>query len=87
MKDLSQMSNITRENLFMSNFSHKSLIEVNETGTGSFKHENSLESFSYQVEFICNRPFLFLIHDKGYENVFFVGKFFKPDSMNIQNLA
>ena len=81
------MSNMKREDLFMSNFPHKSFIEVNETGTGSFKHENSLESFNFQVEFVCDKPFLFLIHDKDYENVFFVGKFLKPDSIKIQNVA
>ena len=30
------------------------------------------------IYFICNRPFIFLIHDKQYENVFYMGKYANP---------
>ena len=32
------------------------------------------------LEFICNKPFLFVIHDNLYDNIFFLGRYTKPNA-------
>ena len=70
--------------LFISKVVHKAVIEVNEEGT-----EAAAASAVVMVkrcalvldipeEFKCNRPFLFVIHDKKTNGILFFGKLVKP---------
>ncbi len=83
--DFSKIS--TNGLLAVSRVFHKSSVDVNETGTEAvavtiadvLHVESSTRRREPEIiDFTCNRPFLFLIHDKQYENVFFVGKYVKP---------
>ena len=85
--DFSGMSeNKLKSGLFISKVIHKALVEVNEKGTeaaaatGVVYHTRSAAppSLPPPVEFYCDRPFLFFIHDKKTKTVLFLGKFVKP---------
>ena len=69
-------SKITDQKLFVNSVLHKTFIDLNEESIES-SDDTLRESTKYE-EFVCNRPFLFLIHDNGFENVFFMDKYFKP---------
>ena len=60
---------------------NKSFIEVDENGvkaaSATFPGMEQREA----IKFICNRPFLFLIHDKDYKNIFFIGKYADPSNI------
>ena len=87
-----EFSKICYKKLKISRFLHKSFIEVNENGTEAaaatavvmeliligVKHRSK-----EPIEFICDRPFLFLIHDKEFENIFFLGKCVNPNGTDI----
>lgn len=70
-------SRITDQKLFVNSVLHKTFIDLNEESIESSKNVTLGETTKYE-QFICNRPFLFLIHDNGFENVFFMGKYVKP---------
>lgn len=66
--------------LYISRVIHQAVVEVNEEGTEAvaatvvkMKVKRSLESAP--LEFICNRPFFFLIHDKLKHSILFLGRF------------
>ena len=70
--------------LFISDAVHQAVVEVNEEGTEAaaataqtFSSRMALIEFP-PVEFKCNRPFLFIIHDKINGGVLFMGKYKKP---------
>ena len=60
------------------------MVEVNEEGTEAAAATAvlMLKSCSGRprepLEFRCNRPFLFLIHDNIHKNILFFGKYAKP---------
>ncbi len=64
---------------------HKSFIEVDEERTEAAACTVSVNCAipicikPKPIFFKCNRPFLFLVHDKQYENVFFMGKYAYPE--------
>ena len=66
---------------YMNKFVHKVCLE-----TSDQVDENAIKIFEYSekqteyVNFHCDRPFLFLIHDKIFENIIFIGKYVKPIS-------
>lgn len=69
--------------LYISQIIHQAVIEVNEEGTEAaaativdMRIKRSLQPSP--VEFICNRPFLFLIHDTLKHNILFLGRFANP---------
>ena len=63
---------------------HKSFIEINEKGveaaaaTAIIAYSDGVYEPKIINEFICNRPFMFFIHDKMFENIYFVGKYAQP---------
>ena len=72
-----------QENLYISKVIHKAVIEVNEIGTEAAAASASIivtrsAMFNNEpppVDFICNRPFLFIIHEKFTDIVLFIGKY------------
>ena len=79
-------SNITsnREPFFISKVIHKAVVEVNEVGTEAAAATviKMLGCAPGQpeipIEFKCNRPFLFMIHDNRHNNILFFGKVVNP---------
>jgi len=72
--DLSKMTGGQRK-LFVKKATHLGKIEVNEEGTvASGVTVVHTATRSQHPQFILNRPFIFLIHDRTTKNVLFVGK-------------
>jgi serine protease inhibitor len=83
--DQAEFTQISNDKLSLSSIFHRTVIEIGEKGTdadGLKSEGETFEPFSFDVEFICNRPFLFVIHDKLFEHVLFVGKFVTPLLVN-----
>ena len=85
--DFSGISN----GLYISKAFHQAVVEVNEEGTEAaaatyviMVPRSSREQIRTNM-FICNRPFLFVIHDNANGGILFIGKYMKP-SKNIINI-
>ena len=82
-----QFSNVCEEPIGISRIYHKTYFEIKEECVVDTAHR-TIPSMPYvdggkgleetPIDFVCNRPFVFLIHDDQYENIYFVGKYFKP---------
>jgi serine protease inhibitor len=80
-----EFTQISNDQLSLSTIVHRSVIDIGEKGSdadGLKSEGETFEPFSFDVEFVCNRPFLFVIHDKLFEHVLFVGKFVTPLLVN-----
>lgn len=84
---MANFSGISRQSgLLISDIVHKTSFEIDENGAEAsgttalnFGLYSEREVVNYQrINFICNRPFLFVIHEKTYNNILFIGKFVKP---------
>jgi serpin B len=72
--------------LFISSVIHQAVVEVNEQGTEAAAATAVIMTrcmampISHEVihDFICDRPFMFFIHDNTNKCVLFVGKYVKP---------
>lgn len=70
--------------LYISKVVHKAFVDVNEEGTeaaaatGVIMMTRCAMPMDLPVEFKCDRPFLFVIHDIAKGNVLFIGKYMKP---------
>lgn len=67
---------------YLSSVVHQAVVEINEHGTEaaaatkiSIRKRSHL---NFARNFICNRPFLFVIFEKTTTNVLFVGKISRP---------
>ena len=75
-----------KNDLFLSNLIHKSVVEVNEEGgepslvTICVAIRRSSFIFDLPNVFKCNKPFLFLIHDYKTSDILYLGKFVKPEN-------
>jgi serpin B len=85
LADFSGISEDELSNLRIAEIFHQAVIEVNEEGTVAaaataiFSKDYCKTLFDIEPqEFICNRPFLFVIHDKISNNVLFFGKLVNP---------
>ncbi len=66
-------------------FLHETLLEVGENGTervNSYAERTTLRK-KHQIrenisDFICNRPFIYIIHDTKYSGILFMGKLTNP---------
>ena len=71
-----------KRDLFISAVVHKSIIEVNETGTEAAAATGVVMaksiSFKKSKEFIVNHPFVFVIVEKSTQTVLFMGKIVNP---------
>ena len=80
----SDLSRISDEPLEIPQIIHQTFISVDEEGTeaaavtsvGVFG--NCLRNEEEIVDFKCDRPFLFLIHDTSDNGILFMGKYVKP---------
>ena len=85
--DFSGINADPKERLCISNVIHQAFVEVNEEGTEAaaatamFMIEctciNTRKVAPY--EFICDRPFIFMIHENEKNTVLFIGKLTKPN--------
>ena len=66
---------------------HQAVVEVNEEGTEAaaatavMMNRSAVRWEPPPIGFRCNRPFLFVIHDKESNGVLFMGKYMKPDAI------
>ena len=68
--------------LAISKFVHQANIEINEDGSeavaasGVFFGVGSSPGISAPIKvFKCNRPFIFIFHEKKFRNILFIGKY------------
>lgn len=72
------------QGLYISKVVHKAVVEVNEEGTeaaaatGVIMMTRAAIVEPPPVEFRCNRPFIFVIHEKQSNTVLFMGKYHNP---------
>jgi len=72
--------------LYISKVIHQAVVDVNEEGTEAaaatavvMMKRCAAISFNFPPEeFKCNRPFLFVIHEKENNGILFIGKYMKP---------
>jgi serpin B len=69
--------------LYISKVVHQAVVEVNEEGTEAAAATGVVmmtrcAMVDEPIDFICNKPFLFVIHEKVNNNVLFYGKYSKP---------
>ena len=70
--------------LYISNVIHQAVIEVNEEGTEAaaatavVMRSKSKAMKIVIKEFVCDRPFMFVIHDNHHKCILFIGKYTKP---------
>lgn len=73
-----------REGLFISTVMHQAVVEVNERGTEAAAATGVVISTTSVIipdrvlEFTCDRPFMFIIHDNVSKLVLFMGKLVQP---------
>lgn len=78
--------NADEPGLHISKVIHQAVVEVNEEGTEAAAATAVIMMTKCAairpapiIEFNCNRPFLFIIHDKIHHSALFLGKFVKPE--------
>lgn len=70
------------EGLKVSSVIHQTFIDVNENGTeaaaatGVVVNVRSVRPNA--IDFVVNRPFMFIIHEKIFNTVLFIGKYVQP---------
>ena len=77
---------IMAENVFISKVIHQTFINVDEKGTEAAAATMAMMMCysSYEpervdpIDFKCNRPFIFVIHDQENNGILFIGKYTKP---------
>lgn len=69
--DLSWFSSSRR--LVVSDIIHKAKIEADEAGTTAAGSTIVEVKMSLPIEFNCDHPFMFVIHDEKFEEILFVG--------------
>lgn len=75
----SNLSNISKHLVYVSNIAHKAVIEVDETGTVAAAADAAGISFlSISPQFYVNRPFVFLIVEKTTNTLLFCGQIRNP---------
>lgn len=77
--DLSRMSG--KKDLKIDEVFHKAFVEVSEEGTEAAAATAVVvvrKSFSIPIDFIANRPFLFIIRENASGNILFIGRMVNP---------
>ena len=71
-----------RNDLYISKVIHKAIIDVNEVGTEAaaasasvIVTRSAMFDDEFPIDFICNRPFIFIIHEKLNHTILFIGKY------------
>jgi serpin B len=69
--------------LYISKVFHEAVVEVGEEGTEAAAATAVVMAVRMALDtprdFICNRPFLFIIHEKVNDTILFIGKYSKPE--------
>jgi serpin B len=79
--DFSGINSNAKGKLNISKVIHQAVVEVNEEGTEAAAATAAIMTTRMLVmptEFICDRPFLFIINEKKTNAILFIGKFLKP---------
>lgn len=77
--------NSSPSGLYISKVVHQAVVDINEEGTeaaaatGVIMMTRCAMVVNEPREFICDRPFLFVIHEKTHNTVLFIGKYAKPE--------
>lgn len=80
MPDQADFSGIGRQKpLYVSKILHKAVIEINEAGSEAAAASVLFSRDILYPNFNCNRPFIFIIHDR--RNVLFIGKINNPNKL------
>lgn len=74
------------DGLFISKVVHQAVVEVNEEGTEAAaatavmmtRRCAPMHEFPPE-EFKCDRPFIFVVHEKRTNGILFIGKYLKPE--------
>jgi len=70
------------DSLFINKFITKSCIDMFDPRWCKQQDEDKVKATSNMdtktLEFICNKPFLFVVHDNVFENILFIGRYVKP---------
>ena len=75
--------NDSPQGLYISKVVHQAVVEVNEEGTEAAAATGVIMMTRMAImdlprDFICNRPFIFIIHEKTHNTTLFIGKYVKP---------
>ena len=74
-----------RKDLFISNVIHKAFIEVTEEGTeASAATAVVMKRGGGSASFVANRPFCFLIRDRGTGSILFLGRLADPTAPTVE---
>lgn len=70
--------------LYISKVVHQAVVEVNEEGTEAAAATGVIMMTRMAIldqprDFICNRPFIFVIHERTHNTTLFMGKYVKPE--------
>lgn len=84
--NFSKISNVNlSQNLYISNVIHKAIVEVNESGTEAsaataviIATRSAMYDDEIPFDFVCDRPFLFIIHEKQNNTILFMGQYANP---------
>jgi serpin B len=80
MPDQADFSGIgPQKPLYVSKILQKAVIEINEAGSEAAAATVFLSRDMFYPNFNCNRPFVFIIHDR--RNVLFIGKINNPNKL------
>ena len=80
-----QFTKISDGKMFINSVAHKSFMDVNEESREDVVNKDAttlVYDSNETIQFVCNRPFIYVIHDNEFENIFFVGKYVKPNIIN-----
>ena len=65
--------------LYISDVVHQAMIEVNEEGTeAAAATKVGIQARSAKPDFICDRPFMIIIHENVSKMILFIGKYSNP---------
>jgi serpin B len=83
--DFTGITGDSAERLFISQVIHQAVVEVNERGTEAaaattvlMLKSGGMMRQNKPIELICDRPFLFFIHETIKNKVLFLGKYSEP---------
>ena len=84
-----KFTKITNESVFISNFIHKTFIDLNEAGTkaaavtlATFDKNSIVTTKPKEVNISFDKPFVYLIKDKNSNEILFFGVIYEPDEYN-----
>ena len=83
--DSADFSGMTKSNgIYISKVIHQAVVDINEEGTEAAAATavvimEQCAIIEKKINFVCNRPFIFIIHEKKKNATLFYGKYVKPN--------